>query len=254
MRDVVRALVGEKERKRRVDQHAHVVKRARPCGAQEGFQFRKRHLDRIEVGTVGRQKPEARAGLFDRGPHLGLLMHGEVIEHDHLARPQRGHQDLLDIRAEGRSIDRAIKHRRRGQRRGPQPRHNRVRLPIAARRVIGGARAEYVAAIVTSGLRSTTTAYYVPANTALDVFREISLRTSSSRSPSATILFSRWFRAPAAAGASRSAPGCRSACAARKSFRHSRRASSRRQVPSKTNLFCQRATNGWRCARGAASE
>jgi hypothetical protein len=46
------------------EQHAHVIERARACGAKERFQLGKRAFDRIEVGTVGRQKPWC-AGAFD---------------------------------------------------------------------------------------------------------------------------------------------------------------------------------------------
>ena len=73
MRDVVRALLGEEEGERGVDQRADLFKRAGTDGAQECLQSRKREFDRIEVGTVGRQEVQARPGLFDRRPDLGLL-------------------------------------------------------------------------------------------------------------------------------------------------------------------------------------
>jgi hypothetical protein len=37
-----------------------------------------------------------------------LLVGSEVIEHDDIARSQRGHQDLLDVGAEGDVVDRTI--------------------------------------------------------------------------------------------------------------------------------------------------
>ena len=77
--------------------------------ARKGFELRKRQLDGIEVRAVGRQKPEARADAFDGGLHLGLLVHGEVIEDDHITRPQRGDEHLLDVGEKRGIVDRAVK-------------------------------------------------------------------------------------------------------------------------------------------------
>lgn len=80
-----------------------------------------------------------RAGLLDRRSDLRLLVGGEVIEHDHIAALKRGHQDLFHIGAEGDGIDRSVEDGRGGHLRGPQGRDHRVRLPVAARRVIRSA-------------------------------------------------------------------------------------------------------------------
>ena len=140
MPDVVRAFIGRKEPERRDQQLADVVERPRTRRAEERLQFGEREFDRIEVGTVGRQESQARTGLLNRRAYLGLFVGGEIVEHDDIARTQRGHQDLLDVGAEGVIVDRPIEHRGRGQLRGAERGNHRVRLPVAARRVIPNAR------------------------------------------------------------------------------------------------------------------
>lgn len=139
MPHVVRAFLWEEQRERGVEEVADLVKRARSDGTQEGFQFRKGELDRIEVRTVGRQEAQPRTGAFDRQPDLGLFVDDEVVEHHDVARTQRRRQDLFHIREKADGIDRAVEHGRGGQRRRPERGHHGVRLPVPARRVIDGA-------------------------------------------------------------------------------------------------------------------
>ena len=90
-----------------------------------------------------------RTGLLNGSAHCRLLVGGEIIEDDDIAPAQRGHEDLLDVGAEGDGIDRPIEDGRRGQRRRAEGGDHRVRLPMAARRVItnpGPAQAAGVAA------------------------------------------------------------------------------------------------------------
>ena len=87
------------------------------------------------------KKSELRADVFDRGPDLGLFVHGQVVEDHHITGPERGHQDLFDIREETRIVDRAIEDRRRGQCVQPQCGGHGVCLPMAAGRVITESRA-----------------------------------------------------------------------------------------------------------------
>lgn len=140
MPDVVRALIGREEPEGRGHQLADVVERSRTRGAEERLQFGEGEFDGIEVGTVGRQKSQQRTGVLNRRPHLGLFVGGEIVEHDDIARAQRGHQHLLDVRAEGVIVHRPIEHGRGRQARGPERRDDCVRLPMAARRVIPNAR------------------------------------------------------------------------------------------------------------------
>ena len=54
----------------------------------ERIQFGERQFDWIEVETIGREKPEMCANALDR-PELGWLVSGTIIEHTHVAGPQR---------------------------------------------------------------------------------------------------------------------------------------------------------------------
>jgi hypothetical protein len=117
-------------------------------GAQEGFQFRERELDRIQVRTIGREESHERPHLLNRGPHLRLLVGREVVEDDDLAGAQRRHQDLFDVGEERRTINGPIKHRGRAQPLETERGDHRVGLPVTARGVIadsGPARAAAVA-------------------------------------------------------------------------------------------------------------
>ena len=130
------------------DEAADLLEAARTSGAQEGFQFGERELDRIEVRTVGREESNARAHLLDRGPHLRLLVDREVVEDDDIAWAQRRHQHLFDVGEERRTIDGPIEHRRRAEPLKPERGDHRVGLPVTARGVIaesGAARAAAVA-------------------------------------------------------------------------------------------------------------
>jgi len=124
-----------------------VLERARPRGAEERLQFGEGQLDRIEVGTVGREKSQERPGLFNRLAHRGLLVGSEIVEHDDIPWAQRRHQDLLDVGAEGVVVDRSIEHGRRGQLRGAERCDHRMRLPVTARCVIPNARSAKAAGI-----------------------------------------------------------------------------------------------------------
>ena len=140
MRDVVGAFVGHEEAQRCCHQRAHLIERAGTRSAEERLQFGEGQFDRIEVGTVGWQKSQQCAGLLNRSAYLRLLVGGEIVQHHDIAWAQRRDEDLLDVRAERHVVDRAIEDGGRRHFRGAQRRHHRVRLPMAARRVIGNAR------------------------------------------------------------------------------------------------------------------
>ena len=78
---------GGEEPERRGHQRADLVEGTGACGAQERFQFRKRQLDRIEVGAIRREKPQLGADSRDRRVDLWVFVDGEVVEDDHVARP-----------------------------------------------------------------------------------------------------------------------------------------------------------------------
>ena len=76
------------------------------------------------------------ADATDRGVHLGLLVHREVIEDDDIARAQRRHEDLLDVGEKRRVVERTIEDGCGGEPVDAQGGDDGVRLPMAARRVI----------------------------------------------------------------------------------------------------------------------
>lgn len=148
MPGVIGAFVGREQLERDRHQAADLVVGARTGGAQERFQFGKRQFDRIEVGTVGRQKAEPRTDLLDRRADLRLPMDGQVVQHDHIAGAERRDQHLLDVREETRTVDRPIEHRWRADAVETQRGDDRVRLPVTAGRVIaesGATRAPAIA-------------------------------------------------------------------------------------------------------------
>ena len=85
MPDVVPTLLRREEHERRSDKRQHVIERSWSRGTEERFKFGERLFDRIEVGTVWRQKAELRADRFDGGADLWLFVHGEIVEHHHIA-------------------------------------------------------------------------------------------------------------------------------------------------------------------------
>ena len=129
MADEVRAFLRCKKPHRGRHQRDDLGKAARASGAKERFEFRKRELDRIEVGTVRRQESHVGARALDRGLGLRLFVHGEIIEDDHIPGPQRRDEHLLDVGEEGRIVDGTIEDRRRVPAVPPEGRDPRVRLP-----------------------------------------------------------------------------------------------------------------------------
>jgi hypothetical protein len=140
MRHIVRAFFRQEEGERCAHQVADLVESAGAGRAHEGLQFGKRHLNRVEVRTVRREKAHTGPGLLDHRADLRLLMAGEVVEDDHIAGPERRDQDLLHVRAERDGIHRAVEHGGGRQLGGPERRDDGVRLPMATRCVIRGTR------------------------------------------------------------------------------------------------------------------
>ena len=85
MADVVGAFDGCEQTNRDRHQLADLIETAWPRRAKKCFEFREGLFDRIEVGTVGRKKPEMRPGAFDFGANLGLLVDRQVVKHDDVA-------------------------------------------------------------------------------------------------------------------------------------------------------------------------
>jgi hypothetical protein len=145
--DVVPTLGRREKRERGSRERSDVVEAARSRGTQERFQFRERHLDRIEVGTVGRQKSDLRAGSFDGRAHVWLFVDGEIVEYNDIASPKCRGQHLLHVGKKTVVVDGPIEHGRRRDPVGPQRGDNRVRLPMTAGCVIAYAHAATTAAV-----------------------------------------------------------------------------------------------------------
>jgi hypothetical protein len=56
---------------------------------QERLQFRKGHLDRVQVGRVARQETQFGALDLDRFPDFRPLVRGEIVDQDDVARRKR---------------------------------------------------------------------------------------------------------------------------------------------------------------------
>jgi len=78
--------------------------------SQQGLELGKHHLDRVEVGAVGRQEQQVRAGSTDGAAHGLALVTAEVVEHHDVAGLQRGRQELLHPCEEQHAVDRPVDH------------------------------------------------------------------------------------------------------------------------------------------------
>jgi len=82
--------------------------------ARESFEFGEDLLDGIEIGTIGRQEEEARAGGANGRSDCLSLVTAEIV-HDHdIAGLQHRPQHLLDISQEARAVDGTVDHARSG--------------------------------------------------------------------------------------------------------------------------------------------
>ena len=82
--------------------------------SQQRFEFRERHLDWIEVRTVGRQIKQRRACRLDRLAHVRALVAAEIVHDDDVALAQGRNEDLIDIGLEPEAVDRPVEDKRRG--------------------------------------------------------------------------------------------------------------------------------------------
>lgn len=120
---------------------------------QQFFEFGESHLDRIEIGAVGRQEQEARAGAGDQTRGLIVLMARQIVEDHGVALAQNGDQDLLDIGEEALGIDRPVEHKGRNQPLAGEAGKKRRRFPMTVRRVAEGACADVGPGVTTRHCR-----------------------------------------------------------------------------------------------------
>ena len=64
---------------------------------EEGLELGEGHLDRIEVGAVGRQEAQLCASALDGVTHGNRLVGGQVIHDDNVTWRECWHQHLLHI-------------------------------------------------------------------------------------------------------------------------------------------------------------
>jgi len=77
------------------------------------FEFCENLLDRIEVGTVGRQEDHVGSGSADGGADCPTLVAAEVVEDDDVAGLERRNENLFDIGGEARAVDWPVEDARR---------------------------------------------------------------------------------------------------------------------------------------------
>ncbi len=100
-------------------------------GAQMGLEFGERHLDRVEVGTVGRQEQEPGSFLLEAFGGPCAFVDGEVVEDDDVAL-REGRRELgLDPGVEGWPVDCLFDHPGRGQAVTAQAGDEGLRSPMA---------------------------------------------------------------------------------------------------------------------------
>jgi hypothetical protein len=101
------------------------------CLSQECRELGERLLDRVQVGTVGRQIEQLGARRPDRSPYGRILMTTEVVHYHNVAWPQDWDQELHHPGEETLGIDGAIQDARRGDAVTSQPGHEGECLALA---------------------------------------------------------------------------------------------------------------------------
>ena len=76
--------------------------------AQVSLELRERLLDRVEVGAVGREEEQCRAGGFDRLASGRRLVARQIVHDDDVAGQKVGDENLADIGDEGVAVDRPV--------------------------------------------------------------------------------------------------------------------------------------------------
>jgi len=153
MTDIVGAFVGGEEVQGAADEVPEGVDGSGLGLPQQFFEFCEDHLDRIEIGAIGRQKQQARAGRSDEARRLFVLMARQVVSDHCVVLAQHGDEDLLDIGNETLGVDRSIEHKGRNQPLAGKARQKRGRLPMTVRRMAEGSCTD-VGPGVTTGHRS----------------------------------------------------------------------------------------------------
>jgi hypothetical protein len=115
--------------------------------SEQGFKLGEHLLDRIEIGTVGRQEEKPRADSADGPAHGMALVAAEIVHDDDIAGLERRHEELLDIGFEAFAIDWSIKDARRVDPVVPQGGKECKCLPMPVRRLSAQALASQSPAV-----------------------------------------------------------------------------------------------------------
>ena len=141
MPNVIPTFARREEVEGRADKRQHVIEGSGTRRSEKRFQFGEYLFDRIEVGTVGRQESDLGAHRLDGGADRGVFVDGQVVEHDHIATVERGHQHLLHVRLKAHRVDGPVEDGGCGDAIDTEGRDYRLRFPMAAGRVIVQPRA-----------------------------------------------------------------------------------------------------------------
>ncbi len=88
-------------------------------GSEERLEFGEGHLDRIEVGTIGRQEQEPCAFGEDGFLCRWAFVSRQIVGDDDVARPEGRDQLRLDIGLEDAPVHGRVDHERGGERVAP---------------------------------------------------------------------------------------------------------------------------------------
>jgi hypothetical protein len=121
--------------------------------AQQRLELGERHLDRVHVGTVGRQVEDLGATLGDCLANTCNLVRGQIVEDHDVAAPERGSEDVLDVGSECIAIHRSVEHPRRGHAGQAQPGDKGHGLPVPERRAVPATFSDWRPAIEARHLR-----------------------------------------------------------------------------------------------------
>jgi hypothetical protein len=83
--EIVRAFIWSEVVEQDADAASEPVDGSFRSLAEQSFELGKDHLDRIEVGRVGRQQEELGAGGMNGGANVGDLVGRQIVEHDDVA-------------------------------------------------------------------------------------------------------------------------------------------------------------------------
>jgi hypothetical protein len=104
-------------------------------------------LDRIEVGRIWREIPEAGTGCADHLSDGVGLVRAEIVHNDDIAGLEHRHELLLDISTETRPVDRPVKDARGGQAVASKRTEECQRAPVTMGRKAAQALAFFAPAI-----------------------------------------------------------------------------------------------------------